>query len=187
MNKKRSLKYGLCYIFFVLFGRDGKSKWKMEYENSIYKVYDSNKRLAGYFFPQYGSVQRVGSKQEGGDREEEEQIIERMNKTHEKVRGGNLMVPMLKLSLLDNTEGMDLDYTIEALDGSLRRAKTWKEWLEVNHTEYGISGVAVYTAREDRNMLSIILGIDFEMTLGEKKLEIELTPLLDRLHSDGML
>ena len=39
----------------------------------------------------------------------------------------------------------------------------------------------------DRNMLSIILGIDFEMTLGEKKLEIELTPLLDRLHSDGML
>ena len=97
------------------------------------------------------------------------------------------MVPMLKLSLLDNTEGMDLDYTIEALDGSLRRAKTWKEWLEVNHTEYGISGVAVYTAREDRNMLSIVLGIDFEMTLGEKKLEIDLTPLLDRLHSDGML
>ena len=91
------------------------------------------------------------------------QIIERMNKTHEKVRGGNLMVPMLKLSLLDNTEGMDLDYTIEALDESLRRAKTWKEWLEVNHTECGISGVAVYTAREDRNMLSIVLGIDFEM------------------------
>ena len=67
----------------------------MEYENSIYKVYDSNKRLAGYFFPQYDSVQRVGSKQGRGDREEEEKIIERMNKTHEKVRGGNLMVPML--------------------------------------------------------------------------------------------
>jgi hypothetical protein len=36
-------------------------------------------------------------------------------------------------------------------------------------------------------MLSIVLGIDYEMTLGEKKLEIDLTPLLDRLHSDRML
>lgn len=110
-----------------------------------------------------------------------------MNKTHEKIRGGNLMIPMLKLNLLDNTEGMDLDYTIEALDGNLQRAKTWREWLEVNHTDFGISGAAVYTAREDRNMLSIVLGINLEMILGEKELEIDLTPLLDKLHKDGML
>jgi hypothetical protein len=173
-------------ILLVLFGMDNKkSKWKIEYEYSIYKVYDSDKELAGYFFPQYGSLQyqRTSSKQQ----QEEDQIIERMNKAHEKVRGGNLMVPMLRLNLLDNTEGVDLDYTIEALDVNLQRAKTWKEWLEVNHTEFGILGAAIYTAREDRNMLSIVLGINLEMTLGEKELGIDLTPLLDKLHTDGML
>jgi hypothetical protein len=172
----------------VLFERNKKSKWKIEYEYSIYKVYDSNKKLAGYFFPQYGSVQHYSSEQGNKDQDQEEdKIIDIMNKTHEKIRGGNLMVPMLKLNLLDNTEGIDLDYTIEVLDGNLQKAKIWRDWLEVNHTDFGISGAAVYTAREDRNMLSIVLGINLEMILGEKELEIDLTPLLDKLHTDGML
>ena len=97
------------------------------------------------------------------------------------------MVPMLKLSLLDNTEGMDLNYTIEALDANLQRAKTWREWLDSNHKEFSISGAAIYTAREDRNMLSIVLGINLEMMLGERELGIYLNPLLDKLHTDGML
>ena len=97
------------------------------------------------------------------------------------------MVPMLRLSLLDNTEGMDLGYTIEALDINLQRAKTWRKWLGANYREFGISTVAVYTAREDRNMLSIVLGINLEMMLGEKELEIYLTPLLNKLHTDEML
>jgi hypothetical protein len=72
----------LLQPLLVLFGRDNnnESKWKIEYENSIYKVYDSNKKLAGYFFPQYGSIhQRVSSKQDG-EQKEEDKIIERMNK-----------------------------------------------------------------------------------------------------------
>jgi hypothetical protein len=177
-------------ILLVLFGMDNKrSRWKIEYEYSVYKIYDWDKKLAGYFFPQYSSLQhqRTSSKQPQEQEEEEDKIIERINKIHEKVRGGNLMVPMLRLNLLDNTEGIGLDYTIEALNVNLQRAKTWKEWLEVNHTKFGISGAAIYTAREDRNMLSIVLGINLEMTLGEKELEIDLTPLLDMLHTDGML
>jgi hypothetical protein len=178
----------LLQLLLVLFERNKKSKWKIEYEYSIYKVYDSNKKLAGYFFPQYGSVQHHSSEQGNKDQDQEEdKIIDIMNKTHEKIRGGNLMVPMLKLNLLDNTEGIDLDYTIEALHGNLQRAKTWREWLEVNHTDFGISGAAVYTAREDRNMLSIVLGINLEMILGERELEMDLIPLLDKLHTDGML
>jgi hypothetical protein len=175
-------------ILLVLFGRNNKkSKWKVEYDYSIYKVYDLDKKLAGYFFPHYNSLrhQKTSSKLE--EQEEEDKIIEEMNKSHDKVRGGNIMLPMLRLNLLDNTEGMDLDYTIEAIDANLQRAKTWKEWLELNHKEFDISGAAIYTAREDRNMLSIVLGINLEMMLGEKELEIYLTPLLDKLHRDGML
>ena len=174
----------------VLFGRNNKkSKWKVKYDYTIYKVYDSDKKLAGYFFPDYGSLrhQKTSSKLEKQEEDDDDKIIEEMNKSHDKVRGGNLMLPMLRLNLLDNTEGMDLDYTIEALDPNLQRAKMWKEWLELNHTEFGISCAAIYTAREDRNMLSIILGINLEMMLGEKELEIYLTPLLDKLHRDGML
>ena len=175
-------------ILLVLFERNNKkSKWKVEYDYSIYKVYDLDKKLAGYFFPHYNSLrhQKTSSKLE--EQEEEDKIIEEMNKSHDKVRGGNIMLPMLRLNLLDNTEGMDLDYTIEAIDANLQRAKTWKEWLELNHKEFGISGAAIYTAREDRNMLSIVLGINLEMMLGEKELEIYLTPLLDKLHRDRML
>ena len=174
-------------ILLVLFGRNNKkSKWKVEYDYSIYKVYDLDKKLAGYFFPHYNSLrhQKTSSKLE---EQEEDKIIEEMNKSHDKVRGGNIMLPMLRLNLLDNTEGMDLDYTIEAIDANLQRAKTWKEWLELNHKEFGISGAAIYTAREDRNMLSIVLGINLEMMLGEKELEIYLTPLLNKLHTDEML
>jgi hypothetical protein len=177
-------------ILLVLFGRNNKkSKWKVEYDYSIYKVYDLDKKLAAYFFPHYNSLrhQKTSSKLEEQEEEDEDKIIEEMNKSHDKVRGGNLMLPMLRLNLLDNTEGMDLDYTIKALDANLQRAKTWKEWLELNHKEFGISGAAIYTAREDRNMLSIVLGINLEMMLGEKELEIYLTPLLDKLHRDGML
>lgn len=171
-----------------MFGRDNKkSRWKVEYDYQIYKVYDLDKKLAGYFFPHYNSLrhQKTSSKLE--EQEEEDKIIEEMNKSHDKVRGGNLMLPMLRLNLLDNTEGMDLDYTIEAIDANLQRAKTWKEWLELNHKEFGISGAAIYTAREDRNMLSIVLGINLEMMLGERELGIYLNPLLDKLHTDGML
>jgi hypothetical protein len=157
-----------------LFRRDNKKpKWKVEYDYTIYKVYDLDKKLAGYFFPDYSSLrhQKTSSKLQKQEEDDDDKIIEEMNKSHDKIRGGNLMLPMLRLNLLDNTEGVDLDYTIEALDANLQRAKTWKEWL----------------AREDRNMLSIVLAINLEMMLGEKELEIYLTPLLDKLHIDGML
>jgi len=187
--------------FSCLFRKDNKKpRWKIEYEYLIYKVYDSDKKLAGYFFPQYSSLQyestsnkqqgaRVGRGGEEGEEggEEEDEFIERMNKAHKKIRGGNLMVPMLRLNLLDNTEGTNLNYAIEALGENLQRAKTWKEWLEVNRTEFGISCATIFTAREDRNMLSIVLSIDLELTLGEKELEKDLTPLLDKMHTDLML
>jgi hypothetical protein len=62
------------------------------------------------FFPQYSSLQyeSTSNKQQGaravggvgGGEEKEDQFIERMNKAHKKIRGGNLMVPMLRLNLI---------------------------------------------------------------------------------------
>jgi hypothetical protein len=113
-----------------------------------------------------------------------------MNKLHENVRGGNLMIPMLRLNLLDNEEGnerMNLNYTIDALEKNLHRAKQWKQWLEQNTIQFKVAGNGVYTAREDRNMLSLVIGIDSDIILGEKEIGLVLIPLLDKLHEDGML
>jgi hypothetical protein len=135
----------------------------------------------------------MGRKNQSGEHqqeEEEDEVIEGMNKLHENVVGGNLMIPLLKLNLLDIEEGkakMNLNYTIDALEENLHRAKQWKQWLEQNSAEFKVVGNAVYTAREDRNMLSLVLGLDSNIILGEKEIGIVLIPLLDKLHKDGML
>lgn len=165
-----------------MFGIENKKKkWKTEYEDTLYKVYDWDKNLAGYFFPKYDLIQPPE------DSSYEEEIIEKLNKSHEKVIGGDLMIPMIKLNLFDKEEAIDLDYAIGSLEENLQRTRVWKQWLQQNHKEFEIIGDAVYTAREDRNMLSIVLRIESAITLGEKQVIMVLGPLLDRLHEDGLL
>jgi len=163
-----------------MFGSENrKYKWKMEYEDTVYKIYDWNRNLAAYFFPKYDLVETTDN--------EEDQFIEKLNQVHENVRGGNILFPMIKLDLLDKEEGLDLDYTTVALEQNLKRVKVWKEWLLQNHRKFAIIGNAVYTSREDRNMLSIALGINSNITLGEKETLVALAPLLDELHEAGLL
>lgn len=155
-----------------------KVKWKVEYDYTYYKVYDSSGSLAGYFFPHYGSIV---------PEEKEEDIIEQMNKRHEDVQEGTLLVPMAKLDLLDHEEGVDIDYAIGSLEVNLARSKVWKEWFVRNAKEFSLFGSSVHTAREDRNMLSMAIGLSGRITLGEKEVKEFLKPLLDRLHEDGLL
>jgi hypothetical protein len=160
-----------------LFGKGG-TKWKIEYDDTHYKVYDSGGNLAGYLFPEYGDI-------EPKDREDE--IIDDLNKTRAEVPETTLLLPMVKLNLLDNHEGIDVDYVISSLESSGKRAGAWKEWLRDNAKSFSIVGAAVHTAREDRNMLSIALGIAATIKLGEKEVSDFLSPLLDKLHEDGLL
>jgi hypothetical protein len=94
---------------------------------------------------------------------------------------------MVKLNIVDKEEGIGLDYAIFALEESLKRIQIWKQWLLENNNKYEIVGNSVYTSREDREMLSIALGINSEIVLGEKETLATLTPLLDGLHDDGLL
>lgn len=160
-----------------MFGKGG-SKWKIEYDDTIYKVYDGGGNLAGYLFPEYGNI-------EPKDREDE--IIGELNKTRSEVNETTLLLPMVKLNLLDNHEGMDIDYAISSLEASSERAGAWKKWLRDNAKSFNIVGTAVHTAREDRNMLSIALGIAATIQLGEKEMRDFLSPLLEKLREDGLL
>ncbi|HYO06558.1 MAG TPA: hypothetical protein VER14_06215 [Phototrophicaceae bacterium] len=166
-------------------------QWKIEYIDTVYKIYDWDKNLTGYFFPNYDKTNETDDNDktngEGYDFDEETEIIDKMHKENFTVFGGNLMLPMIKLYLLDNQDGIDLDYAISTLEENVQRTKRWKEWIQHNHERFEIIGSSIYTAREDRDMLSILLGIDASMTLGEKELLNKLRPLLDKLHEDKMI
>lgn len=162
-----------------MFGKGNKkSKWKIEYEDTIYKVYDWNGNLAAYFFPNYELEET---------KEDEDKIIEKLNQSHQSVPGGNILLPMIKLNLLDKEEGIDLDYAISALEQSLQRVKVWKQWLLQKSSHFEINGNAIFTSREDREMLSIGLRIKKHITLGEKEILGALIALLDELHEAGLL
>ena len=159
-----------------MFGK--KASWKAEYEDTLYKIYDWDGNLAGYFFPEYSDT-------DAGEPEDE--TIDEMNKARLEVAAATLVLPMVKLALLDRQEGMDIDYVISSLEANAERTTTWKNWLKENAKSFGIFGAEVHTAREDRNMLSIGLGMSSTIKLGEKEVIGLLTPLLDKLHEDGLL
>ena len=172
-----------------MFGRGNRdnSLWKLEYIDTVYKIYDWDKNLTGYFFPNY-DINLDDYKDDSQDAHEvEDKIIEQMNKEKQSVKGGNVMLPMVKLQLLDNEEGIDLDYVINSLEQNAQRTRKWKQWIHDNHLEFKIFGSSIYTAREDRNMLSIVLGIGSNIILGEKEIGINLRPLLDKLHQDELI
>ncbi|WP_458719894.1 hypothetical protein [Candidatus Nitrosocosmicus sp. R] len=174
-----------------MFGRGNRDNplWKLEYIDTVYKIYDWDKNLTGYFFPNYDiDVDNYKDKDESQDAHEvEDKIIEQMNKEKQSVKGGNVMLPMVKLQLLDNEEGIDLDYVINSLEQNAQRTRKWKQWIHDNHIEFKIFGSSIYTAREDRNMLSIVLGLGSNIILGEKEIGINLRPLLDKLHQDDLI
>ena len=161
-----------------LFSKRGSSnKWKVEYEDTLYKIYDWDGSLAGYLFPTYKDIEP----------KDEEEVIVELNRIHAQVTEGTLLLPMVKLNLLDNNEAIDIDYVISSLQANIERTNRWKEWLHDNAEPFNIADSAVYTAREDRNMLSISLDIVETFNLGEKEVRDFLSPLLDKLHEDGLL
>ena len=107
-----------------LFGKRGSSsnKWKAEYDDRLYKIYDWVGNLAGYMFPAYRDIEPKD------EEEEEEEIIAEQNRIHAQVRQSTLLLPMVKLNLLDNNEGMDMDYVISSLQANAERTNRWKRW-----------------------------------------------------------
>ena len=170
---------------------ENKQLWKLEYFDTVYKIYDWDKNLTGYFFPNY-NLSGVINKDEkkvidNFDFDEETKVIDTLNKEKQKILGGNLMLPLIKLYLLDNEEGIDLDFAINSLKENTKRAIKWQDWIKNNQREFNIIGNAIYTSREDRNMLSIVLGISSPMFLGEKELLADLKIVLNKLHEENLI
>lgn len=171
---------------FLRKDKDNK-KWKIEYDETIFKIYDRNNDLAGYFFPNYGFMSDQKSNSDNGE-EVEETIIDAMNKEHKEVSGGEILVPLVKLDLLDiEDEHVDLDSAYLRMEADLQRMDAWKSWMRSNLDRYNIIGNGIYTSREDRNMLSIALHLNSQFVLHEKEVGLKLKPILDSLSECGLL
>ena len=150
-----------------MFEKNKANKWKCEYEDTVYKIYDWGNRLTGYFFPRYN----ISTENDI----EIEDIILRMIDAKDIVDGGHIMLPMLKLNILDR-EYLKIEETISELEKSCQRAIKWKNWIEDNRNRFNIVGDNVSTSREDRNMLAVILEINYKIMLNEKYLLLRLLP-----------
>lgn len=162
-----------------MFDKMKRKNWKCEYDETVYKIYDWDNRLAGYYYPKYN----IDKEQE---EEIEEDIIIKMVENKGEVIGGHIMLPMVRLDLLD-TEYIGLEQTISNLEMSLNRVREWKNWIAINKTKFHIINNFICTSREDRNMLAILFDINHKTILDEKEILTTIRPFLNQLNSDGFV
>lgn len=150
--------------------------WKLEREEDYFKIFDENKNTAGYFDPEYGEIFPAHKINE---------IIEQMHKNHEKIPGGYLMVPMVRLDVFDTDKEMDLEFLSTKIDEAKQRIMRWQKFISdqkgLNHK--------IRVSHTDQYMLSITFPISFHtpIPLDKKLLLDELKITLDSLREKDLL
>jgi hypothetical protein len=150
--------------------------WKLELEGFYYKIYDQRKNITGYFAPEYGSIY---------PEDKAEQEIEQMHKRHDTIKGGYLMLPMVKFRIFDEAREMNFDYVLKQLDDAKTRISSWSKFASSN----GIRMHKISVSHTDHDMLSITFEIVFSspMPLEKDVLQNAIGQTLDGLQSVGLL
>ena len=150
--------------------------WKVEREDDYFRIYDSNKDIAGYFDPDYGEL---------FPKEKEEELIENMHKNHDKIPGGFLMVPMLKFGIYNSENGINISQLQNHLDSAKDRLSKWKNFISEIGNEYH----TIQVSHTDHDMLSITFPIRFEKPIPLEKNSIleEIEPILDSMQKQSLL
>jgi len=150
--------------------------WTIDQEDAYFKIYDSRKTLAGYFAPEYGDIQ---------PEDKAEQVIQEMLKNHDPVKGGYLMLPLVKFNIFEDGKEMNLAYLEQQLQEVYTRVMAWKNLV----TEKEIEHHKILISHTDHDMLSITLGIIFPSPVPLEKKEIlgNLSGILDFANQKGLL
>lgn len=150
--------------------------WKLDLDDTYFRVYDSKKLIAGYFDPDYGEL---------FPKENEEEIISNMLKNQDKIQGGFLMVPLVKFNLFDRDLETDIQSLQENIDSVHIRIKKWKDFI----TNTGNDVHVIRISHTDQDMLTITFPIKFSepTKLENKSLIAELEPTLDLLQRLDLL
>ena len=153
-------------------------RWTAEYYDTIYKIYDKGNNLVAYFYPNYPKLY---------DNENPDESIERLNNSKTIINGARILLPMIKLNLLDIDEGIQLEDVIKRLEHNATKSRNWQEWLISRREFYKIINYLVFTAREDREMLCILLDLDVQFHSDKKDSIMLVAPLLDELSIKALI
>ena len=146
-------------------------------EEDYFRIYDSKKMVAGYFDPDYGDPL---------PKDRRDEIIESMLKNHDAVRGGLIMVPMVKFGLFDT----DLDVAIDAVDANVLRVHghlgKWREFLQRMGC---LRRHSVRISHTDQDMLTVTFPVRFQrpIPLEKNALLAGIGPTLGLLQRSGLL
>ncbi len=150
--------------------------WKLDLDENYFRIFDSNKLVAGYFDPDFGDV---------FPKENAEEIISQMIKNHDKILGGFIMVPMVKFGLFDTDLETNVTLVENQVNSVLERLKKWKDFLRMRdiQTHY------VRISHTDQDMLTITFPFKFSQPtpLDKKEIIKEITPTLDELQKSNLL
>ena len=150
--------------------------WKLDLDEEYFRIYDSNKLIAGYFDPDYGDLY---------PKKNSEEIVSQMLKNHDKISGGFIMVPMVKFGLFDTDLETNVN-TVETQVNSVQdRLKRWKEFLSKQKLKIHY----VRISHTDQDMLTITFPIKFSKLtpLDKKEIVREIIPTLDLLQKLNLL
>lgn len=150
--------------------------WTIDSEEDYFKIYDNRKTLVGYFAPEYGDIQ---------PEDKAEQVRREMIKNHDPIKGGYMMLPLVKFGIFEDGKEMTLDYVEQQLREVHNRILAWKNLL----TEKEIVHHKILISHTDHDMLSITVGIIFASPVPLEKKEIlgNLSNILNFAHQKGLL
>jgi len=150
--------------------------WKLDLDEEYFRIFDSNKLIAGYFDPDYGDLY---------PKENSEEIISQMLKNHDKITGGFIMVPMVKFGLFDTDLETNLDTVETQVNSVLDRLGRWRKFL--SKTNLKVHYVRI--SHTDQDMLTITFPFKFSKPtpLDKKEMIVEMEPTLDLLQKLNLL
>lgn len=150
--------------------------WKLDLDEEYFRIFDSNKLIAGYFDPDYGDLY---------PKENSEEIISQMLKNHDKITGGFIMVPMVKFGLFDTDLETNIDTVETQVNSVLDRLSRWRKFL--SKTNLKIHYVRI--SHTDQDMLTITFPFKFSKPtpLDKKEMVVEMVPTLDLLQKLNLL
>jgi hypothetical protein len=150
--------------------------WNIEQDDVYFKIYDEHKTLVGYFAPEYGDIQPA---------DKADQVMQEMLKNHDPVKGGYMMLPLVKFGIFEDGKEMHLDYVEQQLQEVYTRILAWKNMM----IEKEIAHHKIMISHTDHDMLSITLGIIFSSPVPLEKKEIlsNLGGILDFAHQKNLL
>jgi len=150
--------------------------WNLNREDDYYRIYDSNKDIAGYFDPDYGEL---------FPKEKEQELIDQMHKNKDKIPGGFLMVPMVKFGIFEPNKEMSIIQLQKQFDSVQERLSLWKTFLSNSSVQLHF----IRVAHTDQDMLSITFPIKFSQPIPLEKSALlsEIEPILGSLQKQGLL